>query len=208
MNILEYQQKAAEFAVYPRKEGELCIYPLIGMVDEAMEMVSAIRMGISKDTETEEIDGIQRDISRYRFIASENLKTLVSDEIGDVFWYMAMSCFETGIDMMDVFTRAYLNADDDPSTVNLHELMIDIAVDSGKVLGTVKKIMRNDSARLDNVTVEVVDRIRLNMMAMAVHIVAVTMILGLNIIEIAERNIKKLEDRKDRGVIKGDGDKR
>jgi NTP pyrophosphatase (non-canonical NTP hydrolase) len=77
--------------------------------------------------------------------------------------------------------------------------------EAGEVLGKVKKVLRdNDGLFTDDQVSKIADEVGDVLWYMA----ALCRDLGVNLEDIAQKNLDKLEDRKNRNVIKGSGDSR
>ena len=85
MTFKEYQQKAAQTAIYPNI-GQNYIYPALGLVGEAGEIANKVKKVI-RDHNYDMNDDIAKDLGK---------------EIGDVLWYIAALCSELGIEMEQV----------------------------------------------------------------------------------------------------------
>lgn len=77
--------------------------------------------------------------------------------------------------------------------------------EAGEVLGKVKKVLRDNNGEF---TPELSAKIGEELADCLWYIAAIATDLGLSLEELAIANIKKLEDRKSRGVIQGSGDER
>lgn len=88
----------------------------------------------------------------------------------------------------------------DPDKNTLIRCILGLVGESGEVAEKLKKYYRGDSEALQDLTAELGDVLW--------YLAALATVLGLDLDEIAEENIKKLSSRKARGVIKGSGDNR
>lgn len=80
-----------------------------------------------------------------------------------------------------------------------------LSSEAGEVAGKVKKMIRDDNMELTHDRKEnIIDELGDVLWYCAMLATELNISLG----EVAIRNLKKLEDRENRGVIKGDGDKR
>lgn len=77
--------------------------------------------------------------------------------------------------------------------------------ESGEVAEKVKKIIRDDGGIISE---EKKEMLKKEISDVLWYCAALCSELGFNMNDVAESNIKKLLDRKDRGVIKGSGDNR
>lgn len=75
-----------------------------------------------------------------------------------------------------------------------------LANEAGEVLGKVKKIIRDGTYNREDIVDELGDVLW--------YAAVLARDLDVSLTEVAYRNLKKLEDRANRGVISGSGDKR
>lgn len=85
MNFKEYEDAAAQTAVYPGR-GNNITYATLGLAGEAGEVAEKVKKAIRDD------EGVLTD---------ERAKQL-QKELGDVLWYVAAMCHELGTDMESV----------------------------------------------------------------------------------------------------------
>lgn len=85
MEFSEYQKAALKTAVYPDK-GNNIVYPVLGLAGESGEVAEKVKKIIRNN------DGI----------IDTDRKELLKKELGDVLWYIAAICYETGLDMDEV----------------------------------------------------------------------------------------------------------
>lgn len=78
--------------------------------------------------------------------------------------------------------------------------LLGLASEVGEVMGVAKRVLRGDSLHTFSLSQEIGDVLW--------YMAQLCSSLGLSLGTIAEDNLKKLEDRKKRGVIKGKGDYR
>ncbi|MFA5013244.1 MAG: nucleoside triphosphate pyrophosphohydrolase family protein [Candidatus Paceibacterota bacterium] len=88
MTFEEYQTEARKTAVYPNKDSNF-IYPTLGLAGEAGEVA-------------EKIKKVLRDNAG---VVSEEKKTEITKELGDVLWYVANLSKELGITLEEVATK-------------------------------------------------------------------------------------------------------
>lgn len=77
--------------------------------------------------------------------------------------------------------------------------------EAGEVLGKIKKAIRDDNC---NFPAEKIDAIEAELGDVLWYLAVLADELDLDLEVIAQRNLEKLADRKERGVLKGSGDKR
>lgn len=85
MTFDEYQVAAGVTAVYPNR-GENLMYPALGLCGESGEVAEVVKKMFRDD------NGILTDERRTR----------LAGELGDVLWYIAALCHESGLNMADV----------------------------------------------------------------------------------------------------------
>jgi NTP pyrophosphatase (non-canonical NTP hydrolase) len=97
------------------------------------------------------------------------------------------------------------------SIVGLTYCALGIVGEAGEIAGKVKKIWRGDHGNIIE-SFEAIAKIREQLLEEAGdaywYLISFIDELGSNIGEVRDRNVKKLSDRKTRGVIKGSGDNR
>lgn len=86
MDFKEYQDKAAETAVYP-EEAKL-IYPLLGLANEAGEVLGKLKKYYRGD-----------------YLLTDEKVNDIKDELGDVLWYLAIVSRDLGLNFQDVANR-------------------------------------------------------------------------------------------------------
>ncbi len=82
MKLQEYQEKAAEFAIYPKTHA--ITYPALGLAGEAGEVANKVKKFIR--------DGADRE-------SFEVKKLEIAAEIGDVLWYCAALANDLGFEL-------------------------------------------------------------------------------------------------------------
>lgn len=85
MNFEEYQKLSRETAFYPGKDKNF-IYPTLGLAGEAGEVSEKIKKIIRDDAG----------------LLSDDKKTELKKELGDVLWYVAQLSTELGISLDDI----------------------------------------------------------------------------------------------------------
>lgn len=125
-------------------------------------------------------------------------------ELGDVMWYVASTIEEFGF--QEVFELFEQSRKMNVTKNNAEKEMGKIALQHGaKLAGRMKKIMRDDDQLY---TKEKVDEIYLILRSILKAVIIIVNKMGLNFTDIFQRNIDKLYDRQERGMLQGDGDNR
>ena len=88
---------------------------------------------------------------------------------------------------------------------NLSYPALGVGGEAGEVCDCVKKIMRDDG---EKVTPEKREQLKKELGDVMWYVAAVASELGLKLRDVAETNIEKLRDRRERGVLGGSGDNR
>lgn len=86
MNVSDYQKKAHETADYKGMETGNYFYPVMGLAEEAGEVVGKFAKAI-RDCDC---------------VVDENRLTEIKKELGDVCWFVAEICTNMKIDMSEV----------------------------------------------------------------------------------------------------------
>lgn len=177
----DYQRFTKTTAVYPDKHTK--VYLTLGMCDEAGELLEKVAWVGPK--------------------FSARSKAEVLAEAGDVLWYIARFTDEQGICLGHLYdTRTY----DGPATLEGAAMVVSIEL--ARIAGRVKKELRDG----DNWTDEQRSKAELTIMLALRNTMGAldAMVRGLTetLADVAAANQAKLSDRRDRGVIKGDGDHR
>jgi NTP pyrophosphatase (non-canonical NTP hydrolase) len=86
MNFGEYQAGAAKTAVYPGRGEGNWIYPALGLAGETGEICEKVKKCIRDDAGR----------------MTDERRTLLAKELGDVLWYVATLCSELGLSMDEV----------------------------------------------------------------------------------------------------------
>ena len=91
MDFNEYQEKAWETAIYPRK-GKNISYPTLGLGGETGEVLEKIKKILRDENE----------------MITEEKKEEIIKEIGDVLWYLAALSQELNINLNDIAEKNIL----------------------------------------------------------------------------------------------------
>lgn len=190
MNFDDYEDAIATMARYPGANNKLAamIYPafgLIGEMGEVSEKMSAIDGSISV-TEHQEL----------------------AKELGDVMWYLARMCVETGTTMRDVFERAVTRSAEEPE-LPPHAASMVLSGRIGRVSERIKKAIRDDDVSFDeSLPQSRLEALREDLVTVASAYIELVSSLRLTLDAVADMNLAKLTSRHERGVWKGDGDNR
>ncbi len=92
-----------------------------------------------------------------------------------------------------------------PDSMKISYPTMGLCGEAGEIANKVKKIFRDKDGRLDDITRE---KLRGELGDALWYLAVLSNDLGLNLGDVARSNISKLQGRKERGVLKGDGDNR
>jgi phosphoribosyl-ATP pyrophosphohydrolase len=123
-------------------------------------------------------------------------KTEVTKEAGDTLWYMANLCHDLEIPMADMAKGIIL-----PSKETYVDIRLRLMIDLQRLIGKTKKRLRGDEGITKEITLELLQKVYGSFMVLLTE-------EDINIDDALKSNIDKLEDRKKRNVLKGDGDNR
>lgn len=154
------------------------IYTILGMIDEMGEV-------------SEKLD-------------FEDPIAEIEDEIGDTFWYITATIREFGFD--DLFDYFEENRDQQANRNKYPKYLGKLGMQVGcQLAGRIKKVIRDENRKF---TKEKTREIKEYVRSYLNTIMIIVNKTGMRYEVIFEKNINKLLDRKERGVLKGDGDKR
>jgi len=139
------------------------------------------------------------------FVEARMFPCLLTDslkEAGDILWYIANVAYDAGLPLSAVAEQDNFDLGDGYSCVGDEFLCNDLTIFAGRVAENVKKAFRDHEGCL---TDERFENIR---MALKSILYTLHRITGGQLDLCAERNLEKLFDRQDRGVLGGDGNDR
>lgn len=175
-----------KFKEYAEQARTLAIYPedrgkeyvIFGLIDEAGEV-------------SEKVD-------------QEYGKSDIKDEIGDTLWYLANTIEEFNFKSM--YEVIEYNRDEQISEGQVYKEYAKIILqNTAQLAGKMKKVMRDENGEY---TDQKLEEIYLIVQSVVRSLIVLIKKMGLTLDECMNANLDKLFDRKDRGVLKGDGDNR
>lgn len=184
MNFKDYQEQASKTALY-KKETAL-EYTILGLVNEAGEVADAYKQILK---------------------AGQNSQSALNlaKESGDCLWYLSQVVRELGLEIdveLSALTEKYADSVNDETSLQI--AILSLVFESGEVAGIYKKVLRGDKSLDDSNKAKILNRC--NDVLWSLYLIVKW--VGYDLNTIAEMNIAKLNDRLNRGVIKGDGDNR
>lgn len=91
------------------------------------------------------------------------------------------------------------------SMLYLSYLGLGLSDEAGEVSGKIKKLIRDSEGKLDDISVEMIKQ---ELGDVCWYLSMICSILDIDLENVFRGNLDKLQSRKDRGTIKGSGDKR
>jgi len=202
----DYQQEALKTVAFPKEHA--LSYPMLGLVNEIGEYLEKV---ISYQVYNTDGDVVFHDPAH---------KEDLTDELGDVFWYIAVLSHYADLDVETLFTDGIKKVGKLTVKFN-NDPYLGMIMSSTIASGIVKKIIRKDKPSVENKLPESTKKKLQNALSDVVFFVAQaireqklfsTTDTEKKLVEsfkkIMDRNVAKLQDRAERGVIKGNGDKR
>jgi NTP pyrophosphatase (non-canonical NTP hydrolase) len=122
----------------------------------------------------------------------------MKDECGDCLFYLANVCTELQIDFNNIINLSIYEFN--------HRIADELLIISGKILGKMKKIIRDDKSIITEIKKQEI----IILLQSYYHVLNIFCedMLNDSIENIMENNVEKLSSRKERNVISGSGDKR
>lgn len=179
MKFYEYCEPAISTAIY-KNRGNNRIYPFFGLFGEIGELSEKFKKSLRDD------DGI----------ISEERKSLIVGEIGDILWYMSAICFECKIDPKHVQE----SSKSELATEYNYEYFLETIV----TLSSLAEIIYNYAIEYDFPNEVIIP----NISKMLGELSLLCKTLSISLSDAMQNNVDKLLSRKIRGVLKGDGDNR
>lgn len=100
MDFRDYQEAAIGTAIYPAYTQ--VVYPAMGLANEAGEVLGKLKKGLRDGgLYLAEEDDLEADMV-WPAELSRELRQAVSDELGDVLWYIAALARDCGLDMDEI----------------------------------------------------------------------------------------------------------
>ncbi len=195
----KYQEQARSTAIYPNKGSNL-LYPTLGLIGETGEIADKLKKILRGDGTTFD-HFLPEDPLDFSGKCFKLQKSQLSHEIGDVLWYIANICCELKFELSDLFENLG-DYSQEPETniyrgILVYQREINIVSQNANILINTP----NNNRALQE--------IYLGLHNIIVHLHGMAWFsLKSDLKIIAENNIAKLLDRKQRDVLQGSGDNR
>lgn len=183
MNLATYQAAARKTAVYPT--GAAILYPAVGLAGELGEVY-------------EVVTALEDHVFSYDPEFFDDLDALTAQavkELGDVAWYLAALASDLQVSLQLAWD---ITRDKKPQRYGVEGLVIEV----GKLLERVKRIARGD-AEITSIT-----SLEEQFGIILILIDDLANDYDANLSTVLTGNIKKLQDRQQRNVLKGTGNER
>lgn len=193
MDANEYQRRAMETAVYPRKThlGAI-LYCALGLAGEIGELVNEAKRLIRDD------QGKWTLQRRARMI----------EELGDILWYVAALCHEHE-KPMNIFMPLDIEVDTLQIPANGVEAALYLASQMVVKAGYIHRELKDGILdRVRGYTFRNAEMVQATISVLMRLIIKMTETLDTSLGHVMEENLRKLEDRARRNVVKGEGDNR
>ena len=126
------------------------------------------------------------------------------EEIGDVLWYVANIANDTGFTLSEVCKRKTFPKNNKALWCT-DDMLQELSIRAGIVCECVKKTFRDDKGVLND---ERKGKIKVALRHIMAVLAEIADHANCLLVECAEKNLQKLQSRKKRSVLKGDGDNR
>lgn len=189
MNIKTYIEQARSTAIYD----DPFIYPALGLAGEIGETIDKITA-----------------LTPHKI----SDKSEVTKELGDVLWYIVNIVEDTGTSFDDIirvvtnhfyaFTFSELKIRS-RSSYDKRSALVKLPIYVGKIAEVAKKMIRDSAGMLPGDKLPVVQN---SLAQILICLFNIAREWDINMDDVAQVNIDKLLSRKERGVLRGDGDDR
>lgn len=197
MNIEEYQSSSMETAVY-KNIGENPFYPMKGLIGEFGELV-------------EKVKKIERDDNS---ILTDDKKTQLIKEAGDVLWYLSSLCGELKIRLVNLIPLDVNSFDDLKIFMDIIQFNQDRNDINGIIfrmshnIGTLASLLVGLDAKANLFNNDIFEEMQLHLTNIILLLYSFCEFFNIKLSHVAQINIDKLKDRHKRGVVSGSGDNR
>jgi NTP pyrophosphatase (non-canonical NTP hydrolase) len=175
-----YQSGAVRTAIYP---GTM-VYPTLGLCGEVGELIAVVTKDIGMGDCGDELDSIEK-------------------EVGDVLWYVANIAEDMSTLLSEVMGRE--NFAVCPEMWSNEEVLRELPIHAGVVAENIKKAIRDNDGDVSHARGKnILEALR----CLVTWLERLCSWYGISLEECAQLNLDKLRSRKERGVIKGDGNDR
>lgn len=189
MNLFEYQEAAKGTAIYPRDKA--MIYPALGLIGECGEVAEKVKKIIRDDCGT----------------ITDKRREAIMKELGDCCWYLASVCGDTNLSLGMIYENRDSCIDRYIRRLDLPRLVLLLNKLASKIADTLRVWYYNHGRRQDQ-SFRFINEMMPRIASMLMCVETIAQKCGFTLEEVYTANINKLLDRKDRGVLKGDGDQR
>ncbi len=190
--IKEYVEFTRTTAVYPKEFAHT--YLGLAVNDEIGELVEKLQPYAANVMSAPVIDN---------HATVNRIGKYVLAEAGDVMYYITRCCDEYDCDLEDVIRKADYIGD-----ATIPAALLTLVVAGSRIAGREKKQLRDGATWNEQ---KQVDNLRIIMACLSdayASLAVICRFFGYTMEHVMFCNREKLQDRKDRGVIKGDGDNR
>lgn len=190
MNLAKFQKQARTTAIYPNI-GNNMLYPILGLLGECGEVC-------------EKVKKLDRDDNG---IMTDERRTAIAKELGDVIWYVANLCSEIGAELNMIYSMRGFRATNHTRGFNLQRITLHLFFCATAVAREIESWYYNYNSapcqypHYANTTTHLSSV--LQCIAEIAHHTC-----NMSLEEICIINLKKLLSRKNRDTLTGEGDER
>lgn len=190
MDLYEYQERARSTAIYLEVEGSRILYPALGLVGECGEVV----------------DKIKKLIRDANWDMTDDRKDAISKELGDCCWYLANICADTNHDLSMVYEMKGYFILHEIRSLPLPRIVLHMSRHASLIATYLEDWYYNRGGHIacrGNYT-----ELPQSLSHVITCIEEIARRCDLTLEDIYITNIEKLASRKERDVLKGEGDER
>ncbi len=204
MNLTEYQEKARSTAIYLDIENSQMIYPALGIIGECGEVAEKVKKLIRDDVNN----------------LTSDRKLAIAKELGDCCWYLANICCDVDLELNMMYEMRGYSTIHKIHKLTLPQLVFYMNRHANSIAELLefwyyynKRSLCTDGENAFSTNHKSLVALDIQRICPHVsHIVAcieeIAKRCDFTLEEIYVANIKKLLDRKERNVLKGEGDNR
>lgn len=188
-----YQNEASKTAIYPK------CYVGKGLgskndLDYQFNEANWIYPILGLQNEIGELVSVVNNIDAYK---DKDGELAIKKETGDVFWYLAEVCTTLNLSLQAIV--------DTDSSYTFVPPGLSLLLHASELSGIAKKAIRDNKGEITQVTLSKIQEV---LIAITKNLVAMMRDYNIDVTEVLQMNLDKLQSRKERGVLTGSGDNR
>ncbi len=183
MTYKDYKEQALSLPMFYPNVGNNYQYTIFGLTGEFGELCEKIQF-------------------YFQCGIPQNVIEDISKEIGDVLWFIAACDSELKLDLSSMFEEEFEPFDKISLEFQIKNHLLSLIINIGKVNETIKKSIRDKNGIINK------EEIRDSFKYIYIHLLCLIHLFSLDINQIMQENLNKLNDRNNRGKLQGSGDNR